>query len=315
MNAIIQYESILPSNLEDLSKFVLIGKEKLISVKAEIRAMKNLKFAEEVYKQKEVEAKELGGALLLAKVRIGELLKKIPKEQGKRTDLELIDTVVDKLKKEKVKDLGFSQKESERFQQLAENKDIVDEVIENSEDIPTQTECLKRIHEKKHPHVIQNTGDNEWYTPQKYIESAKLVMNTIDLDPASSIEANKIVQANNIFTIEDDGLSKDWFGNVWLNPPYSTDSINKFIDKLINELGHIEQCILLVNNATDTIWFQKIVVLCNSICFPKGRIKFYKVDSEKCSPLQGQCFLYFGDNYANFIKEFLKYGWCVKNER
>jgi hypothetical protein len=48
MNAIVQYESILPSNLEDLSKFVLIGKEKLISVKAEIRAMKNLKFASEV---------------------------------------------------------------------------------------------------------------------------------------------------------------------------------------------------------------------------------------------------------------------------
>jgi len=154
-NEIVKSNSQLPANLEDLSKFVLIGKEKLVSVKAEIRAMKSLKIAEEVYKQKEIEAKELGGALLLAKVRIGEMLREIPKvinnPKAKKNE---IDNVVDfdnkqETKQEKVKDLGFSQKESERFQQLAENKAIVEYVIENSEDIPTQTECLKKITDKK----------------------------------------------------------------------------------------------------------------------------------------------------------------------
>lgn len=150
-NELVVINSQVPANLEDLSKFILIGKEKLISVKAEIRAMKSLKIAEEVYKQKEIEAKELGGALLLAKVRIGEMLKEIPKATpNPKAKNNEIDSTVDfdspkETKQEKVKDLGFSQKESERFQQLAENKEIVEDVIENSEDIPTQTECLKKL--------------------------------------------------------------------------------------------------------------------------------------------------------------------------
>jgi len=154
-NNLVKVNNNLPANLEDLTKFILIGKEKLVSVKAEIRAMKNLKVAENVYKQKEVEARELGGTLLLAKVRIGELLKDIPKaKENQYTKKVEIDNSVDfhnkhETKQEKVKSLGFSQKDSERFQQLADNKDIVEEVIENSEDIPTQTECLKKIQEKK----------------------------------------------------------------------------------------------------------------------------------------------------------------------
>ena len=110
-NEIVKAKNILPENLEDIAKFVLIGKEKLISVKAEIRAMKNLKLAEEVYKQKEVEAKELGGALLLAKVRIGELLKDIPKAQGKRTDIKPLHHREQKLKTdEHFENIGCSKK-------------------------------------------------------------------------------------------------------------------------------------------------------------------------------------------------------------
>ena len=190
-NELIKTENNLPANLDDLSKFVLIGKEKLVSVKAEIRAMKNLKVAEDVYKQKEIEARELGGALLLAKVRIGELLKEIPKDtkfkgnQYKRS----IDNVVDspkEPKQEKVKDLGFSQKESERFQQLADNKDIVEQVIENSEDIPTQTECLKKIQEKKKSEKRQSIKFNEVTTKSKGINiyNTDKKYNIIYADPA-----------------------------------------------------------------------------------------------------------------------------------
>ena len=78
----------LPSNLEDLSKFILVGREKLNSVRASIRAIDKLKLAEEVREQKKEEAQMLGEALLDAEVRIGDLLKTIPKAQGKRTDIE-----------------------------------------------------------------------------------------------------------------------------------------------------------------------------------------------------------------------------------
>ena len=68
-------------------------------------------------------------------------------------------------------------------------------------------------------HIKNNSGNNEWYTPGYIIEAAKKVLGTIDLDPASSDIANSIIKANIYYTIENDGLTKEWFGNIWLNPP------------------------------------------------------------------------------------------------
>lgn len=77
----------LPDKIEDLAKFVLVGREKLTSVRAEIRAISKLELAEEVREQKREEAQMLAEALMDAEVRIGDLLKQIPKAQGARTDI------------------------------------------------------------------------------------------------------------------------------------------------------------------------------------------------------------------------------------
>ena len=63
----------LPDTIKDLSKFILVGREKLIAVKTEIRAITKLKLAEDVYKQKQDESKMLSEALLDAETRLGEL--------------------------------------------------------------------------------------------------------------------------------------------------------------------------------------------------------------------------------------------------
>src|SRR5262249_44464856 len=87
----------------------------------------------------------------------------------------------------------------------------------------------------------------EWYTPPQFIEAARAVLGTIDLDPASSIAANSVVQAKRFFTKADNGLAREWHGHIWINPPYSGDLIGKFVDKLLLEIraGHTEQAILL----------------------------------------------------------------------
>ncbi len=87
MNDLIVQQSNLPDTLEDLSKFVLVGREKLTAVRAEIRAIKKVGLAKEVYQQKQEEAQMLAEAMLDAEVKIGDLLKTIPKAQGTRTDI------------------------------------------------------------------------------------------------------------------------------------------------------------------------------------------------------------------------------------
>lgn len=159
------------------------------------------------------------------------------------------------------------------------------------------------------PHVSQNTGEQEWYTPATYIAAAVEVMGRIDLDPASSDAAQKTVRAGRFFSKEDDGLLQDWAGNIWLNPPYASGLVDKFANKLVDSLPDIEQAVVLVNNATETRWFQLLANHADAICFVAKRIKFLDANGEpKQSPLQGQAFFYYGMNSDGFTETFREFG-------
>ena len=52
MNDLVVQNENLPVKMEDVSQFVLIGREKYNSIRAEIRAIEKIKLAEELIKQK-----------------------------------------------------------------------------------------------------------------------------------------------------------------------------------------------------------------------------------------------------------------------
>ena len=79
-----------------------------------------------------------------------------------------------------------------------------------------KTKAVNVVSGVKANHLAQNTGQNEWYTPDEYIEAARDVLEIIDVDPASSWLANKTVKATRYFTAEDDGLTESWEGKVWI---------------------------------------------------------------------------------------------------
>lgn len=163
------------------------------------------------------------------------------------------------------------------------------------------------------PHVANNSGDNEWYTPPEHIAAARVVLGCIDLDPASHAEANEVVRAEKFYTAEDDGLAQEWAGRVWMNPPYAGDLIGKFVEKLAQEVegGSVPEAIVLVNNATETRWFARLAGVAAFLCFPTGRVQFWHPRKESV-PLQGQCFAYIGQNGSLFCEVFEKFGIIVE---
>lgn len=161
------------------------------------------------------------------------------------------------------------------------------------------------------PHVSRNTGNNEWYTPPEYIEAARCVMGAIDLDPASSEFANEIVKATTFYTTENDGLAYNWRGRVWMNPPYASDLIGLFADKLAKHIkqGDVTEACVLVNNATETGWFNTLLDEAACACFIRGRVKFIDIDGNPSgTPLQGQAILYIGPNATTFGQIFSDFG-------
>jgi len=159
--------------------------------------------------------------------------------------------------------------------------------------------------------VLTSSVTVEWFTPEKFVNSSRNVMGSIDLDPASCASANEVIRATAYFDKASDGLKQPWNGNVFLNPPYGRGGQSDWTKKLIKEYENqnITSAICLVNSATGNKWFQPLWQY--PICFPTGRIKFISpVEGTKVkhSPTHSNAFVYLGEDVDAFINEFKQYG-------
>lgn len=157
---------------------------------------------------------------------------------------------------------------------------------------------------------------NEWYTPAKYIEAARSVMGSIDLDPASCELANQTVRAARYYTQEDNGFACEWSGNVWLNPPFgktrNQSNQGLFVKRLVREYeaGHVSQAILLITPKSTCSYFEPLWDY--PICFADHHVKFHRPGGAIKDQMFGVCFVYLGDNEARFIRIFSKFGRIAK---
>jgi len=175
------------------------------------------------------------------------------------------------------------------------------------------------------PGVVPVRDADSWYTPSTYVDAARAVMGSIDLDPFSSEHANETVRATRILTEDRSAFVNAWRKDkrkypkgvrVWMNPPYSSGLITRAVDLFLENLsaGQIEQAVVLVNNATDTQWFRALREYSTAVCFTHHRISFESPDGKRISGnTRGQTFFYFGSESRAeaFVVEFSRFGWCI----
>lgn len=162
MNQVTAYNQNLPTTIEDLSKFALVGREKLVSVRAEIRAIDKLGLAEEVRRQKLDEAQMISEAVLDAEVKIGTLTAKMPKAiKGNQYTGKMVastDAYNQKTKEEAYKELGLNQTQVTRFEQMAKHPEIVEQAkveARENDDIVSRSFVLEKIKQAERKADIQ----------------------------------------------------------------------------------------------------------------------------------------------------------------
>lgn len=161
---------------------------------------------------------------------------------------------------------------------------------------------------KNHQHINGDSGSDEYYTPQPIIDAARRVMGGIDLDPASSPEANKRVRAARFFTQADDGLAQPWTGRVWMNHPFGRETNRPWIAKIARECqGGVSEAICITFAATSEQWFAPL--LNRPQCYLAPRTNYYLKDGTlKKGVTKGSVVTYFGPNVGKFAREFSALG-------
>ena len=167
--------------------------------------------------------------------------------------------------------------------------------------------------------ALHSSKSIEHYTPPRYIAAARLVMGSIELDPASCEAANRTVQAIRFYTAGDDGLTQPWHAaTVWCNPPYGRDpkrNHQAFIRRMLASYtaGQVEQAMLLVNSSTGERWFKPLWSYW--ICFLYERIEFVdECCSPQKSPTHSNVIVYFGPHTQRFADIFRAFGRIVPSD-
>lgn len=160
-----------------------------------------------------------------------------------------------------------------------------------------------------HQLINQTSGKVEYYTPPPLVWAARQVMGVIDLDPASSAQANCIVKASRFFDEEVDGLTQRWHGRIWMNHPFGLAQNPKWINYLEQEYrdGHALEACCITYACTSEKWFQPLAK--RPQCYLTPRTNYLLPDGTTLKGVsKGSVITYYGENVAAFAREYAEFG-------
>jgi phage N-6-adenine-methyltransferase len=134
-----------------------------------------------------------------------------------------------------------------------------------------------------------SSQSGEWQTPKTLYDKLNEEFH-FDLDPCTT--KDNPLGTKRFYTKEDDGLEKEWFGNVFVNPPYNR-AIKKWIIKQHNEhvlKDTVNTIVFLLPARVDVRWFHSFIYDSYKnkfyddveVRFIRGRLKFG--DSKNSAP-------------------------------
>jgi DNA N-6-adenine-methyltransferase (Dam) len=141
-----------------------------------------------------------------------------------------------------------------------------------------------------------------WITPRWIIDR----LGPFDLDPAGA-DPRPWDCARETWTCF--GLSRQWFGRVWLNPPFHRYEVARWVEKLA-EHG---RGTALLHARTEAEWFVPAWRAARAILFLADRIYFHYPDGRRAGANSGApaCLVAFGDGDAAALKRSAIAGYLI----
>ena len=149
----------------------------------------------------------------------------------------------------------------------------------------------------------------DYETPKDLFDELWKTWGGFDLDPCCLPEhytARRIAGiTGGIFTPENSGLDKPWYGKVYMNPPYSSKEIERWVSKAVHEVdyGGTDLVVALLPVRTGRPYWQDYVmsstshVIANHVEFLRGRLTF---EGEKgCAPFNSAVVCWWKRGYAS----------------
>ena len=172
--------------------------------------------------------------------------------------------------------------------------------------------CLGYLHRNRgaclYFHMIKdfNTAKTEdttntWLTPPELLQE----LGEFDLDPCAATGRPWDCARVN-YTREDDGLTKEWFGRIWCNPPYGSEA-GPFLKKM-SEYNGPGLCLIFVRSDT-RVWHDYILSSAKYIFFLKGRLKFCRIDGKAAAPANApSCLVAWSESELPVLQELERKG-------
>lgn len=155
-------------------------------------------------------------------------------------------------------------------------------------------------------HQKPNKGDSDvWLTPRWILDS----LGEFALDPCAAPDPRPWDTAKTHYTEAMDGLSREWFGRVWLNPPFSQKEA--FFDRMVEHGNGIA----LTPASTETDFFRRFVWdAADGALFLNRRPYFHTADGTRGPSNSGQAIVLvaYGKSNARVLERLPDIGRFVR---